>query len=40
MLRDPKTVDYIFKEALALQKVGTPFRFLDIAALVDASFKT
>lgn len=40
MLRDPKTVDYLFKEAVALQKIGTPFKFQDVAALADASFKT
>ena len=40
MLRDPKTVDYLFREAVALQKAGVAFKFSDVAALVDASFKT
>lgn len=39
-LKAAKTVEYMFREAVELIKMGQPFSFTDVAILVDASYKT
>jgi hypothetical protein len=38
-LRDPRILDYMFRDVVELIKDGVPFTFADIASLADACFK-